>query len=126
MARPKKSADEKRSEQMNIRWTVAERETLRDNAARVSLDESEFVRHRALGIPLPSPSASGVDPALVAALNAHAVALSKIGNNVNQLTAATHQGRDFVQYWREIGAELETDLAASREALNAVLEAMDG
>lgn len=124
MARPKKNADEKRTEQMNTRWTLAERETLRANAARVGLDDSEFLRHRALGIPLPSSNSSG-DPALVAALNAHAVALTKIGNNVNQLAAATHQGRDFAQYWREIGAELEADLSAAREALNRALEAMD-
>ncbi|MFV1678009.1 plasmid mobilization protein [Phaeobacter sp. JH20_32] len=125
MARPKKSADEKRTEQMNTRWTLAERETLRTNAARVGLDDSEFLRHRALGIPLPS-SSSSADPALIAALNAHAVALTKIGNNVNQLAAAAHQGRDFVQYWREIGAELEADLSAAREALNRALEDMDG
>lgn len=125
MARPKKNADDKRTEQMNTRWTLAERETLRANAARVGLDDSEYLRRRALGIPLPS-SSSSVDPALVAALNAYAVALSKIGHNVNQLTAATHQGRDFVQYWREIGTELEGDLTVSREALNRALEAMDG
>lgn len=125
MARPRKSADEKRTEQMNTRWTLAERETLRANAARVGLDDSEFLRHRALGIPLPS-SSSSADPALIAALNAHAVALTKIGNNVNQLAAATHQGRDFVQYWREIGAELEADLSAAREALSRALEDMDG
>ncbi len=125
MARPKKSADEKRTEQMNTRWTLAERETLRANAVRVGLDESEYLRRRALGIPLPS-SSSSVDPALVAALNAHAVALAKIGKNVNQLASATHQGRDFMQYWREIGAELEGDLTASRDALNRALEAMDG
>ncbi len=125
MARPRKSADEKRTEQMNTRWTLAERETLRANAARVGLDDSEFLRHRALGIPLPS-SSSSADLALIAALNAHAVALTKIGNNVNQLAAATHQGRDFVQYWREIGAELEADLSVAREALNRALEDMDG
>lgn len=125
MARPRKSADEKRTEQMNTRWTLAERETLRSNAARVGLDESEFLRHRALGIPLP-PSSSSADPALVAALNAHAVALAKIGNNVNQLAAATHQGRDFARYWKEIGVQLESDLTAARDALNRTLEAMDG
>ena len=125
MARPRKSADEKRTEQMNTRWTLAERETLRSNAARVGLDESELLRHRALGIPLP-PSSSSADPALVAALNAHAVALAKIGNNVNQLAAATHQGRDFARYWKEIGVQLESDLTAARDALNRTLEAMDG
>ena len=58
-------------------------------------------------------------------MNAYAVALSRIGNNVNQLTAATHQGRDFAKYWREIGVELSADLTASRAALDRALEAMD-
>ena len=126
MARPKKTADERRSERFNIRYTIAERETARDLARRYGLDEMEFHRRRVLGAPLPASGIATVDPVLVAALNAHAVALSKIGNNVNQLAAATHQGRDFVRYWREIGAELQADLTASREALNRVLEAMDG
>ena len=124
MARPRKSADEKRSARFNLRYTEAERETVRDLARRYGLDEMEFQRRRVLGTPLPSSSATAIDPALVAALNAQAVALSKIGNNVNQLAAATHQGRDFVRFWREIGAELQADLDASRDALNRVLEAM--
>jgi len=126
MARPKKTADERRTERFNLRYTVAERETVRDLARRYGLDEMEFQRRRVLGTPLPSAGTASVDPALVAALNAHAVALTKIGNNVNQLAAATHQGRDFARFWREIGAELEADLSVARDALNRALEAMDG
>lgn len=125
MARPKKNADEKRSERFNLRYTVAEREAVRDLARRYGLDEMEFQRRRVLGTPLPFASASSVDPALIAALNAQAVALSKIGNNVNQLAAATHQGRDFARYWQEIGKRLEGELSEAREALSRVLETMD-
>lgn len=125
MARPRKSADERRTERFNLRYTVAERETVRDHARRYGLDEMEFHRRRVLGTPLPSSASGSVDPALVAALNAQAVALAKIGNNVNQLAAATHQGRDFARYWQEIGAQLESDLTAARDVLNRTLEAMD-
>lgn len=126
MARPKKSADERRTERFNLRYTVAEREAVRDLARRYGLDEMEFQRRRVLGTPLPSSTATAADPALVAALNAYAVALSRIGNNVNQLTAASHQGRDFVRFWREVGAELSADLENGRNALARALEAMDG
>ncbi len=125
MARPKKTADELRSETARFRTTIGEREAIRSHAARVGLDDTEFMRRRVLGTPLPPSSSTAVDPALVAALNSYAVALSKIGNNVNQLTAATHQGRDFARFWREIGTELEADLRAGRDVLNRILEAMD-
>lgn len=120
MARPKKHADELRSETARFRTTIAERETIRSNAARFGLEESEFMRKRVLSSPLPS-SRSSSDPAKIAALNSYAVALGKIGNNVNQLAAATHQGRDYARYWREIGDELQEDLRAARNALDEAL-----
>jgi len=116
MARPKKHADELRGERFNLRYTLAEREAVRDLALRYGLDEMEFQRRRVLGTPLPS-SASSTSPAKIAALNLYAVQLGKIGNNVNQLTAATHQDRDFARYWHEIGELLQADLRAAREAL---------
>lgn len=125
MARPKKNEDEKRTSRYNVRYTVAEREVVRTNAARAGLDEMEFHRRRTLGVALPS-SRSGSDPALVAALNLYAVSLAQIGNNVNQLAAATHQDRDYAKYWRGIGDELKADLKTARSALNAALEDMTG
>lgn len=124
MGRPKKNADEKRTEWIRARATLAERETVRSNAAKAGLagDESEFIRRRVLGLPLPSSNRSASDPALIAALNNYILSLSRIGNNVNQLTAATHQGRDFAKYWREVGAELEDELRAARIALQRALQ----
>lgn len=121
MARPRKHSEEKRSETMRSRVTLSEREEIRQVALSLGLEDSEYIRRRVLGRALPQGRAGG-DPMKIAALNAYAVALSKIGNNVNQLAAATHQGRDFVQYWREIGAELSADLTAARQALSQALE----
>lgn len=120
MPRPRKNADEKRSERFNLRYTIAERETVRNLAARSGLDEMEFQRRRVLDTPLPL-SRGSTDPLKISALNNYALALSKIGNNVNQLAAATHQGRDFVKYWREIGSELQVELQAAKSALNDAL-----
>ena len=106
--------------------TLATRESLRSKARAAGVSDAEFIRRYLDGTPNPTAATSHVSPALVAALNAQAVALGKIGNNVNQLAAATHQGRDFARFWREIGAELQDDLAAAREVLNRALEGMDG
>jgi len=104
MARPKKQPKEARSEQMNTRYTLAEREYIRSQAATAGLSESDYVRARALGLPVSPARSAQADPALVTELNS-------IGVNVNQLAAATHMGRDFSRFWNEIGTELRTVLS---------------
>lgn len=123
MARPKKNADEKRTVRYNLRFTQAEREAARDRANLSGLHDMEFMRRQILGVALP-PSHSHTNPAYIAALNNYALSLREVGNNVNQLTAATHQGRDFSQYWHEIGEELRAEIRAAREALNNALRDM--
>ena len=104
MARPKKAPGEKRSEQTNSRWTAAELEYLREQASRAGLSLSEYVRRRALSLPVaPSPSSSS-DPALVSELN-------RIGVNVNQLARTAHRGRALPEFWQEVGTELRAALA---------------
>ncbi|MFV1563941.1 MULTISPECIES: plasmid mobilization protein [unclassified Phaeobacter] len=99
MGRPKKQAAEARTEQMNTRYTLAEREYIRSQAAAAGLSESDYIRARALGLSVSPARSSRADPALVTELN-------RIGVNVNQLAAATHMGRDFSKLWQEVGAEL--------------------
>ncbi|MEM9053869.1 MAG: plasmid mobilization relaxosome protein MobC [Pseudomonadota bacterium] len=104
MARPKKQTDDKRTEQWNTRWTLAEREYIRTQASAAGMNETEYLRHRALGHQIhPAPSRGASDPALVSELN-------RIGVNVNQLALATHRGSDFTRYWMHIGGELRTVL----------------
>jgi len=126
MARPRKSADEQLSEMLPIRMTTATRETLRSKARAAGVSDAEFIRRYIDGTPNPSPARSAVDPAIVAFLNTYALALSKIGNNVNQLTRSSHRGSDFTRFWREVGGEVQGQLAAGRAALARALEAMDG
>ena len=103
MARPEKSPEEKRSEVARFRLTIAERAFLRSQAEAAGLSEAEYLRKRALGLPVRAASERS-DPALVSELN-------RIGVNVNQLARATHRGTDFTRYWREIGTRLEGILA---------------
>lgn len=99
MGRPKKQEHEKRSETARFRLTLAEREYIRSQAAAAGMDESEYLRARALGHSVSPARSNRADPALVTELN-------RIGVNVNQLAAATHMGRDFTRFWQEVGAEL--------------------
>ena len=94
MARPKKHDDEKRSEQTKERWTVAELEYLNQQADHAGLTRAEFIRRRALSLPVSPARSPQSDPGLVTELNRLGVALkSGIGNNLNQLVHHTHIGR---------------------------------
>ena len=123
MARPKKSTDYRLSEHVHFLTTLATRETLTMKASRSGVSEGEFLRRKIVGSPLPSVSSSA-NPAQIAALNNYVVSAKKLHNNVNQLAAAIHMDREFIQYWREIGAELEADLEVGRAALDALLKDM--
>lgn len=103
MARPKKAPDEQRTEVLKAAVTPAEKQQVLAQVQAANVDsESDFVRRRCLGYQVPA-SKSPVDTALLSELN-------RIGVNVNQLTASTHMDRQFVEYWREIGKELEAVL----------------
>ena len=111
MARPKKADTERRTEQTNERWTVPELAQVDRDAAAVGLTRSDFIRLSALSQPLPE-SRGKADPEL-----AHA--LSRIGNNVNQLAKSVHLDTGFQQYWHEIGEELRFVLAAVLDEFDA-------
>lgn len=126
MPRPKKNADELKAVPFVTRMDVPTRERLASKAEAAGLSSGgEWIRRQINDASMPVSQAATTDPALIAALNAYTFALKQIGNNVNQLTAANWQGRDFVQYWHEIGEELKADLAAGRDALNQALEAVE-
>ena len=127
MPRPKKNADELKAVPFVTRMDVPTRERLASKAEAAGLGSGgEWIRRQINDAPIPAAKVAEVDPALISALNTYTFALKQIGNNVNQLTAANWQGRDFVQYWHEIGEELKADLAAGRDALNAAIEAING
>ena len=99
MARPIKEDGEKRSQLMQMRMTLAEREYVRAQAERAGLTPAEYMRRRALGHAIPPAPARSSDPALVSELN-------RVGVNVNQLARAVHRGSAFADYWQEVGEEL--------------------
>lgn len=101
MARPRLDEHEKLSEVVKLRLTLAELEHVRTQAEVAGTSISDFLRRRAMGYTVPSGgSIRRIDPALISELN-------RVGVNVNQLALATHTGREFIRYWKEIGREVE-------------------
>jgi hypothetical protein len=89
MARPRKAPEEKRDDQLGVRLTTAERAEIEQHAAALGITPAEFARRRSLGYRL--PAASVAEQRHTARL---AVALLRIGVNLNQLTHRAHAGRE--------------------------------
>jgi hypothetical protein len=88
MARPKKAPEEKREDRLNPRLTTAERAEIEQSAAILGISPSEFVRRRSLGYRLPAVLAVQRQAA------AQAVALLRIGVNLNQIARHMNAGRE--------------------------------
>ncbi len=99
MARPVKQPGEQRSEVVRLRLTLAEAEHVRAQASAASQSVSEYLRRRAIGYTVPSPTTVRGDPALLSELN-------RIGVNVNQLAKSVHLDHKFVRHWEAIAGEL--------------------
>jgi len=87
MGRPKKTPAERRENGPNPRMTMAERGEVERNAAILGISPSDFIRRRCLGYRLP---ASLAVQRHVAAL---AVALLRLGVNLNQIAHHMNAGR---------------------------------
>ena len=109
MARPRREPGENRTERYNLRFTVAELEYVREQASAAGLTVMEYIRRRCLDYQVPAGGAvRRANPALISEIN-------RIGVNVNQLARATHTGRDFARFWKQIGEQVT-------EVLEAVVE----
>ena len=129
MARPKKAPTEKRTARLpHSRVTEAELAHVQAMAASAGLDVTEFVRQRVLKGQV-SPAPSGDLAALITEVNRVAVALARIGNNVNQLALASHMDeridRDFTRDWRYIATELRGVQDQARDTLIEVVGGHD-
>jgi len=85
MARPKKKLDEIRLFQINLRVTLSEQVQLEQIAKTYGLNVVEFIRRRALQKQLPKFTMSGLQRDLL-------IELSRIGNNINQMSKKVNQG----------------------------------
>jgi uncharacterized protein (DUF1778 family) len=112
MARPRKAPAEKRDEQLNARLTAAELAEIEQNADRLGLTATEFVRRRALGYRLPETAlAQQARASLGSSFNRLAV-------NMNQIARHLNSGRD--------PSEVEAELQALIDRINAELDQVYG
>lgn len=85
MARPKKKLEEIKLFQINLRVTLNEQVQLEEIAKTYGLNVVEFVRRRALQKQLPKFTMPGLKRDLL-------IELSRIGNNINQMSKRANQG----------------------------------
>jgi hypothetical protein len=83
MARPKKQDDYGRTEQVNLRLTIEEKQHLHERAIACGLTPTEYARRVIFSVPV--SFRQEVDPALI-------FSLKKIGNNLNQISKVFNSG----------------------------------
>lgn len=88
MARPKKNLESLRAMQINIRYSVNEYLVVSDNANCLGISIADYVRRRTTGAVLPRRKVLPEDRRLF-------VELSRVGNNINQLTKKIHMGNHY-------------------------------
>lgn len=84
MARPKKSFDQLKVLQINFRVTLEEQLILEEFSKLYGVNVVEFIRIKALKKQLPKNTMSGISRELL-------IELSRVGNNINQLTKKANQ-----------------------------------
>ena len=85
MARPRKKLDEIKLFQINLRVTLNEQVQLEELAKSHGLNVVEFIRRRALHKQLPKFTMPCMQRDLL-------IELSRIGNNINQMSKKANQG----------------------------------
>ncbi len=106
MARPKKKLDEIKLLQINLRVTLNEQVQLEEIAKANGLNLVEYIRRRALQKQLPKFTMSGLQRDLL-------IELSRIGNNINQMSKRVNQGNPNLK-------GLESELSNLHKQLNEI------
>lgn len=83
MARPKKDIESLKAIRVNVRMTVNEYLIVSGNAATLGMGIPDYIRKKVTGRPLPRTKVTPEDRRLF-------VELSRVGNNINQLTKNSH------------------------------------
>lgn len=120
MARPKKNIEEKKRIIIQVRATMAEKNTLKDFAQTAGMNVTDFIKARTLSKPPKTKMATPDRQVLIQYLGE----LAKIGSNVNQIARAMNiQTKTFytVRVKETVITEtLEMVSALSREILSAL------
>ena len=85
MARPKKDIESLKAIKLNLRFTVNEYLIVCNNAGTLGISVADYLRKKATGKTLPRTKISPDSRKLF-------IELSRIGNNLNQITKKAHLG----------------------------------
>lgn len=98
--------EERRSDQLKVRLTAAEKTRLDHTAATLGLTTAEFLRRRGLDYRMPAGAAEQKATANLA------TALIRLGNNVNQIAKHLNAGRGLppVEVWNDLAARVNSEL----------------
>lgn len=111
MARPKKSPDEKRSERLECRLTVAEKNVIAQRAAERGMTLTDYAYQRLTQSRMKVPT---VNPAI----HQLVVELNRIGVNLNQIARAMNSGKPLPPDFPRVLASLESVLHRALEGLD--------
>lgn len=103
MARPKSSIENLKLFQINIRVTLNEQIKLEESAKVYGISLVEYIRRKALQSQLPKSKVTSINRALF-------IELSRIGNNVNQLTKKVNQNNTVDKDLKDLLFGLQTKL----------------
>ncbi|PHQ31494.1 plasmid mobilization protein [Rhodopirellula bahusiensis] len=118
MARPKKHALERRTEEVNTRFTLLELDHIQNEAKKAGLSRAAFIRKRSLSERIVAPQVRGVDPAAIMKLDKLIQEINAIGVNVNQIALAANTDRRV-----PLGSEHVADaLDAMRQKVETTLD----
>ena len=106
MARPRKKLDDIKLFQINLRVTLNEQVQLEEIAKMYGLNLIEYIKRRALQKQLPKFTMSGLQRDLL-------IELSRIGNNINQMSKRVNQGNPNLK-------GLESELSNLHKQLNEI------
>lgn len=105
MGRPKLTPDQLRDSRLSVMLTAAERAEIEQRASALGMNVSQFIRQRALGIPLPPAAADRQTRDKLA------TALLRIGVNLNQIAKHMNAGRHAPPDLPAVVATIDTHLA---------------
>lgn len=106
MARPKKSFESLKVLQINIRVTLEEQLLLEEFSKLYGVNVVEFIRIKALKKQLPKQMMSGINREFL-------IEVSRIGNNINQLTKKANQNNPNIK-------GLKHELCSLNESINQI------
>ena len=119
---PVRQSEERLTESLRLRLTLAEAERLRAVAAEAGITVSDFLRRRACGYKVPAPRQHrAFDPAMVSEVNRLGVEIKKVGNLANQVALAAHTGRRSRVVWDEVAEQIGSALAEVHAVLERLL-----